>query len=65
MGKDVQVLRLEIQNQTVTVLYHTDRGPTLPPLYYMSKYTTTNLLDEGPVVRSFTVFFVHYTKVSF
>ena len=51
MGKDVQVLRLEIQNQTVTVLYHTDRGPTLPPLYYMSKYTTTNLLDKGPVVR--------------
>ena len=64
MGKDVQVLKLEIQNHTVTVLYRTDRGPTLPPLYYTSKYTTTNLLDKGPVVRSFTVFFVHHTKKS-
>ena len=62
MGKDVQVLKLEIQNHTVTVLYRTDRGPTLPPLYYIIKYTTTNPLDKGPVVRSFTVFFVHHTK---
>ena len=63
MGKDVQVLKLEIQNHTVTVLYRTDRGPTLPPLYYTSKYTTTNLLDKGPVVRSFTVFFVHHNVI--
>ena len=62
MGKDVQVLQLEIQNHTVAVLYRTDRGPTLPPLYYTSKYTTTNLLDKGPVVRSFTVFFLHHIK---
>ena len=60
MGKDVQVLKLEIQNHTVTVLYRTDRGPTLPPLYYISKYTATNLLDKCPVVRSFTVFFLHH-----
>ena len=33
MGKDVQVLNLEIQNDKVTVLYRTDRGPTLPPLF--------------------------------
>ena len=57
MGKDVQVLKLEIQNHTVTVLYRTVRGPTLPPLYYISKYTTKNLLDKGPVVRSCNVFF--------
>ena len=64
MGKDVQVLKLEIQNHTVTVLYRTDRGPTLPPVYYISKYTTTNLLDKGPVVRSFNVLFLHHTKKS-
>ena len=64
MGKDVQVLKLEIQNHTVTVLCRTVRGPTLPPLYYISKYTTTNLLDKGPVVRSFNVFFLHHTKKS-
>ena len=52
MGKDVQVLRLEIQNHTVTVLYRTDLGPTLPSLYFTSKCTTTNLLDKGPLVRS-------------
>ena len=64
MGKDVQVLKLEIQNHTVTVLYRTVRGPTLPPVYYISKYTTTNLLDKGPVVRSFNVLFLHHTKKS-
>ena len=64
MGKDVQVLKLEIQNHTVTVLYRTVRGPTLPPLYYISKYTTKNLLDKGPVVRSCNVFFLHHTKKS-
>ena len=62
MGRDLQLLKLKIQNDTVTVVY-SYRGPTLPP-FTLSKYTTTNLLDKGPVVRSFTVFFVHHTKKS-
>ena len=33
-------------------------------LYRSRAHTTTNLLDKGPVVRSFTDFFVHHTKKS-
>ena len=44
MGKDVQVLKLEIQNHTVTVLYRTDRGPTLLPFIIQ-----VNTLQQIPV----------------
>ena len=32
MGRDLQLLKLKIQNDTVTVVY-SYRRPTLPPLY--------------------------------
>ena len=63
MGRDLQLLKLKIQNDTVLLLYTVTEGPHYLP-FTLSKYTTTNLLDKGPVVRSFTVFFVHHTKKS-
>ena len=44
MGKDVQVLKLEIQNHTVTVLYCTDRGPTLQQIYWTKVQWSDHLL---------------------
>ena len=60
MGRDVQVLKLDIENDIVTVVYST-AGPHYLPLT-LSKQTTTNLLEKDPVVRSFTVFFVQHIK---
>ena len=61
MGRDLQLLKLKIQNDTV-LLYTVTEAPHYLP-FTLSKYTTTNLLDKGPVVRSFTVFFLHHNII--